>query len=496
MLSPADLIDLAESFAKRIPDGDAYLEERNTSWLAIGNGWLKIGDADQAVHALARLDHLRCQAKLRHAICLWVERHPDSKSAREILLSTTSEIDSWEDSLNRREIGELVGPVYSVSGLQRAIEFVDKLGGPFTAATALVRLAKLISDPNSRRMALEAAEHRAACVAGGDRDYALRWVLQGFRGAGLEADAERVWNSMNDKLENTDRTIQSADAVLEQAKQFLPEVPTDTPFARLQRFVDYKFNDLKVEFLTDTAVTGGVDHPEIEQVLHGDAFLRVEEPRAPSLEGDPSVLDEESFANFLFNRPVVKHPSDQELLDGSDCFEIDWVDRAGFIDRAATLFEGFAAVGSRFSMEQIEQGLWCLLGWRFSLPDLLWTTPVPVPVQQRCLRAMLVPFRDYYASIAEEYSGSSFFMWWDLILSGRRNTECTPANEGVVMDVLEDILTLPGDACHGAALHGLNHLHPNQRAAEIVKKYLNQHRVRLSPQQLQWIESCQLGEAL
>src|SRR5216684_2503084 len=46
MMSPADLMKMAESLAERIPEGPAFEEERQVSWELVGRGFLRCGDAE------------------------------------------------------------------------------------------------------------------------------------------------------------------------------------------------------------------------------------------------------------------------------------------------------------------------------------------------------------------------------------------------------------------------------------------------------------------
>src|SRR6202030_2035946 len=97
---------------------------------------------------------------------------------------------------------------------------------------------------------------------------------------------------------------------------FLKEV--DTPMARLRRYMDYRCNDLKVRFLVDMANAGVLDNPELEDLIASDDFIRIEPPRPPSINLDPSHLDDEGFVRFFFDRPVCLHDADRDLLEAHD----------------------------------------------------------------------------------------------------------------------------------------------------------------------------------
>ena len=84
-------------------------------------------------------------------------------------------------------------------------------------------------------------------------------------------------------------------------------------------------------------------------------------------------------------------------------------------------------------------------------------------------------------------------MWWDMALAriGDDRSEIDP----IAVDVLGQILRLPAKCCQFAALHDLNHLHPNEAAAELVRGYLEEHRASLTADEIAWAEACACGRA-
>jgi hypothetical protein len=104
---------------------------------------------------------------------------------------------------------------------------------------------------------------------------------------------------------------------------------------------------------------------------------------------------------------------------------------------------------------------------------------------------MYCPFRDYYLQMADQYSGSAFFMWWDSFSFLGHH----PVVGDVVMDVLRQVLVLPQKACRDAALHGLNHLYPNPRAIALIEDYLNRNRHLMSREEIDRAEACKAGLA-
>jgi hypothetical protein len=492
MLSPADLLEIAEKFAGRIPAETSYDEERNNSWHAIGSAWVHCGDIARAIDALGRLDATRRQAQLRMAISGWVAEHPDSDAGRALIRETAARIDFWEDWLHRREITDFVPALYLTAGTEAVRDAVSKLKDPFTAGNALVRLADRVVVSSLRRELLESAERIALRVRPGDREFALAWVFRGYERGGLSEDAERVRAAMNGHPELTE-PIRRSDEVLAQADALLrlhePPREQDIAVKRLRRFLDYRMNDLKVHFLADIAKSGGVDDPEIESILAAEPFQRIEFSRPLSIDDDPSHLDDASFASFFFQRPVPKHDSDRELVEGADSFKNGVTDPQAFLHRTTRMFRAFGDLGPRFSMEQIEYGLWNLLGCPFSLGERLRDNAIAPAEREQCITAMMVPFRHYYATVADQFQGTAFFMWWDLILG-------VPSElQGAALEVLRQISELPQRKCQTAALHGLNQMYPIPEALAIVDQYLQENRNAMSEEEIAWVESCREGRA-
>ena len=82
-------------------------------------------------------------------------------------------------------------------------------------------------------------------------------------------------------------------------------------------------------------------------------------------------------------------------------------------------------------------------------------------------------------------------MWWDQFSSGRQN----PVKDTAAIGVLQQILSLPNEACRVAALHGLNHVVPDMRVTAIIDGYLDEHRKSLSDEEIAWARHCRDGKA-
>jgi hypothetical protein len=490
MIPPLELLNLAQSLAARIPRTPEYSEERNASWLSVGTACVCLDDIAGAKNALENLDNVRAQAQLRLELGNWVGGHTASETGRSVLRETLAGFSSLEPHLSRKDVTDLVPSVFKTFGVEGVHLLARQLEDPFTAGNVYVTLSYCLSDDSPRREQLLLAERLATTVREGDRDYALRWVYSGYKTAGLSEDMDRVRRMASvEPMELTARE----EALFENIDKYLPQAPPDTPKARLRRVLDYGRNDLKVIFLTDSCVAGGISDPEMEAQIRSNTFEDINGARAMELYGDSSSLDSAGFACFLFGRPVCQHPADRALLEGKD--RCDRPDSAVFVRQLTSLFRDFGMLAKPFSAEQVEQGLWFVLGHPFWLVEKLADEEVSEGLRAECLRSMVSPFRDYYHPNREQFLGSAFFMWWDCLLD-RPSVDRGPELEAILIEVLRQILQLPSKECQFAALHGLNHMHPSSAAAETVRQYLEGHRTELTSDEISWVEACGTGATM
>jgi hypothetical protein len=506
MLAPFKLLKLAEDLAGRIPLDPAYQEERNVSWALIGEGWLPMGAVQGAQRALNRLSDPRYQAELRLEICCWLRKNTGEEAGRAILRDTIENLAYWEEWFSRTDIANLVAVTHREFGESPVREMAGRLSDPFAKSNVLVLLS-YHQESETRLDTLREAERLAAnSIRDCDRDFALRWVLDGYEAAGQPEDAARVRSRMGMTPQQMDAPLQQAEELLDKVDLLLkreePDPPPDRPFDQALRLLDYQINDLKVRFLVNLAHAGGVVDHDLENLVSSDRFLRVEPPRQPGIQNAPPLDTEEQFARFFFARPVAAGDRDKQLLDG-DPHAVEIKDPAKFVGFAARLFRNFGEIAPRYSMQQVEQGLWYLLGHAFSLGDFLFSCKLPLDLQEECVRAMLCPFRDYYARVSQDFEGTFFYMWWDILLTAVGDWDATEEDRGerrsriecFVIETLKQILGLPSKDCQLAALHGLNHLHSNPLASGVVSQYLDENRDRLTADEIEWAKACRDGQA-
>lgn len=510
MLTPTNLVQLAEELAGRIPDDESYKEERDISWGLVCTGWLQLNDLQAALRALSKIREPQAQAPVRLAICKWVGAHPDPDDlGREVMRNTIERIGEWEPWLSRRDLTDLVLPIVRVMGEDWVRILAHTLRDPFTSANVLVTLAVPLSSVHERKALLEEAERIAAGIPDGNRDFALLWVVQGYAAAGFADDAKRVNSMMQEQnlAENMGGIISKAKALMNRANEILKasapaggeSLQVDTPLESLSRILEYRRNDLKVRFLVDAASAGSaIGDSEDEAILTSPDFQRVEAPRQPSIFRDPTLFDYDAFARFWFDRPIPLNPIDKPALEGDLDDDVRGLaDPTGFLKKATALFHRFGSVGRSFSQKQIEQGLWFLFGYPFAAGEHLWRNEVPLDIRLEYVRAMIHPFRDYYSAVSDKFEGTFFFMWWDMLLHHHPASDATEqaAIENEMIDVLVQILALPGEGCASSALHGLNHLYPNPRAITLVTQYLDANREKMTAERIKWVTACRDGVA-
>jgi hypothetical protein len=137
----------------------------------------------------------------------------------------------------------------------------------------------------------------------------------------------------------------------------------------------------------------------------------------------------------------------------------------------------------RYSLEQVAQGIWFLIGE--SSPGQLAHTLLKsnVPLQQRvgCVDAMTHFFQVFVAPAAPGAADDrknpfhiACYMWWDIFPTcGNPNTGEADLHDAC-LSAMAAILIIPSELCQLSALHGLNHwhLHHAAKVESIVDAFL------------------------
>jgi hypothetical protein len=230
---------------------------------------------------------------------------------------------------------------------------------------------------------------------------------------------------------------------------------------------------------------------------------------------DLSQLNFEEFVSFLFDHDMEKEEYwyHEPALHTFNTFNDKDVSSPSIIVKHMTrLFTEFSAVASRYSLPQINAGIWAMLGYGgFQLEKHLWLPAAPLDERLACIRSMYFVYSDYVVKSTVEVMENCFDLWWDAVASGfweqmdfelkinQGDTLSLNAEHRALLDAmfetLSKILALPDLRTQGYALHGLGHLHhPGVR--DLVQHFLDEHRQDLTAEGIDWVEQCRDGTVM
>jgi len=243
----------------------------------------------------------------------------------------------------------------------------------------------------------------------------------------------------------------------------------------------------------------------------------------------------EQWLEFVFNNPVRKHEwywdedfdSRWEALELSDALIVQYVTRL-FLE---------PGVLRPYSLDQVEQGLWFLLGE--SSPGCsskaLLRREAALLDRVACIHAMSSFFRDFILAVTPRHfdpeaptigvTGAAC-MWWDIFpmrfylrshvpepaellamrekfdqlgidLSNVLKLEIEPEIHQATLRVMSEVLDLPSETCQFSALHGLGHWHAHhpEQVEQIVDTFLARHK-DLRPDLIEYASRARLGSVL
>ena len=175
------------------------------------------------------------------------------------------------------------------------------------------------------------------------------------------------------------------------------------------------------------------------------------------------------------------------------------------------LFLEFGDIASKYSVAQIDQGIWAILSGKARLYEYVFDNSVPLPDRLECIRSMYYVFSDFVAKSEGEPDSdlTGFWMWWDLLLDGfwtppkpffpgtyRGDASKLDAESHILLDAmfetLKRILELPHTETQRCALHGLGHLH-HPEVHDTVQRYIDAKKSDLP---LAWLEECRDGTVM
>ena len=197
---------------------------------------------------------------------------------------------------------------------------------------------------------------------------------------------------------------------------------------------------------------------------------------------DISQYTYEEFISFLFERDVQCRTDEANPRKWNPWFfHIEAIfDSKRTCEYYVRLFREPTFLLDRFSRAQLEEGFWAIQAssMECSVYRIISDTSLPFPLRTECIVSMLDLFRKFFAKEPLETSGN---MWWDSLCfdwhCGNRNRERGGEDlllQDVMFRTLAGILELNSDFCHGAALHGLGHLH-HPETEKLVQRFIERH---------------------
>jgi hypothetical protein len=213
-----------------------------------------------------------------------------------------------------------------------------------------------------------------------------------------------------------------------------------------------------------------------------------------------TVPDEEQFDYFLIDR--IGQQYDEAVPSSPDVL-------VGYMTK---LFSEFGQIATKYSLAQLDQGIWGILGENLRMYELLWDSSVPLPKRVQCIRSMYCVYSDFVALSKVEVLENCFDMWWDLILHGfwfqwkiwragittgevsKLDAEARALLD-VMFETIKRILDLPDPRTQRYALHGLGHLHhPGVR--ETVQDFIDKNKSNFTDEGVRWLEQCRDGTVM
>ncbi len=188
----------------------------------------------------------------------------------------------------------------------------------------------------------------------------------------------------------------------------------------------------------------------------------------------------QDFVRFLFDRDVNPNPKPPKKWDPWH-FHVEVVfDAEKICAYYVKLFQQPEFLLTRFTKDQLEEGFWAIQG-----PNLDWSayglihrSDLPLSRRKELIRSMVPLFERLFAA---EPLDSAVWMWWDAFCydwhCGNRKRERDGEDlelQDVFFETLSGVLAIESEACQGAALHGLGHLH-HPLTTDLTERFIREH---------------------
>jgi hypothetical protein len=253
----------------------------------------------------------------------------------------------------------------------------------------------------------------------------------------------------------------------------------------------------------------------------------------------------EQWLEFVFNNPVREHEWYWDEDFGSRWAALELTD-ALIVQYMTRLFLEPEVLRS-YSLDQVEQGLWFLVGE--SSPGCsskaLLRHKAALLDRVACIHAMSSIFRNFILAVTPGHfdpNGPTIgvtcaaYMWWDIFpmrfymrshvpgptgpaallsilekwkpgaqlhdavlkgLADELELEIEPEIHQATLSVMSQVLDLPSETCQFSALHGLGHWHAHhpEQVEQIVDAFLTRHK-DLRPHLIDYASRARLGSVL
>lgn len=236
---------------------------------------------------------------------------------------------------------------------------------------------------------------------------------------------------------------------------------------------------------------------------------------------DLSGFSYDELVTFFFHRPAPA-PSDHTPSFTGEGHECEWSRPEVAVGFLTKLCLNFAEICGTYSLGQVNQAIWVIIGLDFDLVGKLWDNCVALNERIECIRSMYFVYSDFVAKSDVAIVENCFDMWWDLLGTSfwcqrdffdlselQKGKALRRVNRGEVakldsnsralldamFETLGRILELPDRKTQHFALHGLGHLH-HPGVPGLVQKYIDDHRGEFTQDGLQWLESCRDGRVM
>ena len=209
----------------------------------------------------------------------------------------------------------------------------------------------------------------------------------------------------------------------------------------------------------------------------------------------------ESMVEAVFDHDVPAEGGEPWYFGGRVRFEIDVLRQ---LDLLAELFRNSRSLLAGYSSDQIEQGLWCILGGAHceSFTGLVWNPALPFDPRSEVIASTY----DLYGELLAQYPfeaidfrhpdaiprrfGTIDYMAPDLLLARpwfpQPDAKDQAEVRGSFLELFARLLAHEAPVAQYAALHGLGHL-GHDDGPELIDRFLAEHP---------WLESDQRAYAL